>query len=159
MTTQTERPRSHQERLARSILSQFAKVQRHEDVEFVVVQQWTTRLRILSRSDDWAVRFEVAVLDPTNEHGDMQRGNVAVDVSGPDRVRKMATVNWPATGSQIAASALAFANAVELAAKVAAAIDNMEQTDEWGICPDNNGGPHLGSPCETCERINLPVRA
>lgn len=32
----------------------------------------------------------------------------------------------------------------------AAAYEQRTRDGEWGVCPSNNGGPHIGQPCELC---------
>ncbi len=85
-------------------------------------------VRILSRTTEYGIRFEVGVLDPTDEMGDLQRIWATAEVTGPDTDGshygvKTAMVNWPSLGQQKAVDAESFARILTVAAALAVAVD------------------------------------
>lgn len=123
------------ERIARAILSEFGGVvdapteTALRTIAYAIVPTTTLygsyRLRILDRSDQFALRFEVALMHPDDESGDLQRGEHRSTITGPDRYSPAATFSWSSTGSRTYLDeARQMAAVHDLAIRVGAAIDS-----------------------------------
>lgn len=113
---------------AHNVLRQFGKPTKvqHEgtslSTEYVIVATTTTKVRILSRSDEYALRFEVGLLQDDDANGDLQRTWFEANVTkstGRTYGDPVAEVNWSSFGAQTADRAAGYAKVLELSARVA----------------------------------------